>query len=141
MKSYSDEIDQQVIDELERHFQALSSIRMELSEKLGIPISLIRMAENKDVCFTKKEQVSGFLYFILSTNNKVKIGWSANPHLRLCQLRVISPCVLTLLGSIPSVQSDEKELHHKLLRHKSHGEWFHYNKEVRDEIHSLLGSN
>lgn len=71
-------------------------------------------------------------YFIQADSGMIKIGKSTNPENRFAALKTASPGNLRLLGTI--YQDIERELHEKFKKFRSHGEWFHPEKELRDFI-------
>jgi len=76
------------------------------------------------------------IYFIRSLD-AVKIGYSANPAIRLQALQTANPNRLELLYSFPSLQCREKQIHEELSHLNIGGEWFKYNDEIRQYIKEL----
>ena len=77
------------------------------------------------------------IYFIRCTD-KVKIGYSKNPDLRLRALQTANPHALELLYSFPSFTHSEKQIHEDLKDHHVHLEWFNYNDEVKNYINNIM---
>lgn len=72
------------------------------------------------------------IYFI-KTGEAVKIGYTQDVEARLKTYRTHNPDV-TLLRVIPGDKDTEKFLHDKLKIHRTTGEWFTYNENVRSTI-------
>jgi hypothetical protein len=67
-------------------------------------------------------------------SNRVKIGWSNNPHARLEEIQIHSPTTLELLGYIPfrNPKKIAEPILHKLLNnYRLHGEWFDCSDNVQ----------
>lgn len=79
---------------------------------------------------------TGYVYFVLSPINQlVKIGYSTrHPDYRFSLFRVGCPVVLLRNGFIRADKNLEKELHRVFAHHRSHGEWFRYESDVRAYI-------
>lgn len=81
----------------------------------------------------------GFVYFV-DGQGLIKIGYASNPDSRLRAHQVGSPIKLSYLLVVEGSRADEGALHKRLLRFKSHGEWFMDNHFVREEMASLKKS-
>lgn len=65
------------------------------------------------------------VYFIRNTGDgSIKIGYSASPRTRLCQLQTASPHKLQLLGAIEGGFDREREIHAIFEEFRLGGEWF-----------------
>lgn len=79
-----------------------------------------------------------FIYFIQSTmGGPIKIGKAINPIKRLEQLQTGYPEPLQIIGVTPGTVEEEKNLHHKFLSLRLHGEWFNPGPELIDFIKSI----
>lgn len=54
----------------------------------------------------------------------VKIGWSDNPHRRLCKMQSDSPVPLVFERVCEGGLEDEQELHRRFAADRRNGEWF-----------------
>jgi excisionase family DNA binding protein len=79
------------------------------------------------------------VYFIATTNNRVKIGVSANPQKRLSALKTGATTALYLIGTIPGDHDEERQLHRKFARYRVKGEWFDLAGELRIYLRDLFG--
>lgn len=75
------------------------------------------------------------IYFIRQ-DSAVKIGYTKNPKLRLSELQVSNPNVLSILLLIPGGYEDEQSLHKTFEDDKIRGEWFYLSDDIRDFIKS-----
>lgn len=72
------------------------------------------------------------VYLIEDVENKAyKIGYSANPHLRLSSLRGGTINTLLLINVIDGSTLSEKKIHTKFNKFKIKGEWFQKNEEIK----------
>lgn len=86
--------------------------------------------------------ISGFIYFLLAEeSNRVKIGYSIDPNLRLDTLQTGCPDELKLLKLVPGTQEQETECHKKWSGLRVRGEWFHASKPLLDWIDSITDTN
>jgi len=76
-------------------------------------------------------------YFILD-GNRIKIGVSLDPDVRLKELKTGNPSI-ELIGSCPGGIELEKALHKEFVANRISGEWFHYTEELKDKIDGLIG--
>lgn len=68
---------------------------------------------------------SSYVYFIQAEAlGLVKIGWAADPTIRLSRLQIGSPDRLKLLAVIEDGRSLEGVLHIMFAADRAHGEWF-----------------
>lgn len=68
---------------------------------------------------------AGYVYAIRNDESQaVKVGFSASPFKRLCQLQTGSPAPLRILCAIPAFGSYEATMHNILASYRRHGEWF-----------------
>lgn len=79
------------------------------------------------------------IYFIISDDEKyLKIGISASPEKRLISMQVGCPLKLKILGTIPGHEKTEEKMQMKFKKYKVSGEWFSFDKEIRQEINLIL---
>lgn len=76
----------------------------------------------------------GDLYFIGADDGPIKIGFSANPKVRLRSLQLASPFPLRLLAVVKDESHLEREYHKRFAAHRLHGEWFERCPEIQAEI-------
>src|SRR5512147_2317648 len=93
-----------------------------------------------------KKSDPGWVYFIVSDDHHIKVGWSGDPDERLKALRVATPHKLTLLEAVPGSRVDEEDLKDALQPHCVRGEWFRDCAAVRTAMAkaraaALTGSN
>jgi hypothetical protein len=81
------------------------------------------------------------IYFILAGHKTVKIGYSADPNVRLKDLATGNPFELKLLGTMPGQFATEKELHRIFDRFRLQGEWFRYDGQLRDCLDAFRWSH
>ena len=79
---------------------------------------------------TKKGITDGFIYFIQSENDLIKIGWTENIKKRINNLQTNSPFILNMLYFFKGTIEQEGNLHKKFEKYKHHNEWFQTNKEI-----------
>jgi hypothetical protein len=77
------------------------------------------------------------VYFI-ECGDFVKIGYSANPELRLAALQVSTPHQMRLLGTIAGDHEVESRLHQICRVHHHKGEWFRKTGTILGYIERLL---
>jgi hypothetical protein len=76
-----------------------------------------------------------FVYAIYCPNkNEVKIGYATDPLKRLASLQTGTTDRLDVLLTFVGGIVEEKKLHDKLSNYRIGGEWFSYNKKVREEL-------
>lgn len=75
----------------------------------------------------------GYVYFMTS-GCAVKIGFSRFPYERIKQLRRQGYRPLTLLGTMPSRDGLERELHQRFAAYRISGEWFRPSSELAEFI-------
>ncbi|MGE4197653.1 MAG: GIY-YIG nuclease family protein [Phycisphaerales bacterium] len=79
------------------------------------------------------------VYFLYDDSmHAVKIGYSADPSVRLGTLQIGNPTKLVMLGTIPGTPADEHALQKKYEHHCIHGEWFALDANERAEIDALI---
>lgn len=71
------------------------------------------------------------IYFIRSGNTHIKIGYSADPQLRLKELQTGCPAKLHLQATMEGTFQTEKGLHELLGHLRQRGEWFRYTDEIK----------
>lgn len=77
----------------------------------------------------------GFVYIIqVKNDNKVKIGFSANPRQRLLDLQVASPFDLVLAKVYPGTIETECWFHRIFSHLRIRGEWFRIFPEEIEEV-------
>lgn len=76
------------------------------------------------------------VYFIQPQDGGlIKIGWCAGKSKkRLGEIQTMSPVKLIVLGTVLGGFKKEKELHKEFASIRSHGEWFHPEKELLQYI-------
>ena len=79
----------------------------------------------------------GYIYFILSGESHVKIGYSANMDLRLAALQGANPMELKLYRMVEGTMAKERELHAKFKHLRIRGEWFLWCEEIKQTIREL----
>lgn len=81
----------------------------------------------------------GVVYFIkpIGLTGPIKIGFSANPVMRLKPLTSWSPIPLEIAVIAPGTFSHEKLLHEWFAPHRLHGEWFSVTPELTALITDL----
>jgi len=86
----------------------------------------------------EKHKWNNCVYFIgCQTTKQVKIGFSANVTKRFNALKSQSPVPLELLITIPGTKKDEKKLHKRFRKYRTHGEWFEPNKRIMRYLEKL----
>lgn len=67
----------------------------------------------------------GWVYFLeASPHGPIKIGWAKDPAKRLEQLQTGQPVELNLIGLLPGTRYLEADIHRRLWKARSRGEWF-----------------
>ena len=76
-----------------------------------------------------------YVYFI-SSDDKIKIGYTKNIKRRLKQLQTSNSSQLLLLGYIEGDKDVEKQLHKRFAQYRirKNGEWFNCSDEILDYI-------
>ncbi len=75
----------------------------------------------------------GFVYFFMSPDcEAVKIGFSANPYMRLANYKTAHYQDVAWEDIYPGTPADEIALHKFLEPHRIQREWFRLNDAVRD---------
>lgn len=74
---------------------------------------------------------ASFVYFI-GCRDRVKVGFSVNPHMRANEATAWCPYQLTIIGVLPGGPEEEKALHQALWRRHAHCEWFHMNDQLEE---------
>ena len=66
------------------------------------------------------------MIYLISAKNRVKVGWSKNPHNHLRQLQTANSERLRLIKTYDVPKQKERFLHKQLFvfRERSNGEWF-----------------
>ena len=94
------------------------------------------MIEAKRRVVTKrraKHVGKGKIYFI-KCNSFIKIGFSTNIKKRMRNLKVSNPYPLKCIAWFKGTKSDERDLHVMFEEFHVTGEWFKYNKPIKDYI-------
>lgn len=86
----------------------------------------------------KTSQGGEVVYFVLSGDNRIKIGTSANVEKRLEALQTSSATRLSLLLTVPGGVDMETELHRRFKHIRESGEWFKGTPELRSFIEGAL---
>lgn len=77
--------------------------------------------------------MSGFVYFV-QCHDRVKIGFSTNPTLRLVKIEADTPYDCALLGVVDAAVFPERELHEQFAMYRMKGEWFLAARPILDFI-------
>lgn len=78
---------------------------------------------------------NGVVYFIQSLEGGlIKIGKAQNLKKRFANIQSMSPVPLKILAVVAGYHEAEIKLHQRFAHLRSHGEWFHPNKELLDYI-------
>ena len=64
------------------------------------------------------------MIYAIQAGDFIKLGYSANPRIRLCTIKSSSPLECVLLGTMPGATKDERRLHRKFANLRTSGEWF-----------------
>lgn len=73
-----------------------------------------------------------YVYFIQQgQRGPIKIGFAANPVLRLGELQVSNPNDLRIVGVLPGQRSDERAYHKQFAHLRIRGEWFLHRNAMR----------
>lgn len=86
----------------------------------------------------KTSQGGEVVYFVLSGDNRIKIGTSANVEKILETLQTSSATRLSLLLTVPGGVDMETELHRRFKHIRESGEWFKGTPELRSFIEGAL---
>lgn len=84
--------------------------------------------------------MSGLVYFALAQNGLIKIGKTNNYVRRMRSLRTMSASPHIFSVGIESYDSTEFErrLHKIFIKHRSHGEWFMFSKDMAKQLYISL---
>jgi hypothetical protein len=78
------------------------------------------------------------VYFLFSAGtNRVKIGWSSRPAVRIYAIQTGSPDKLTVRYMEPGTKDDEKQYHRRFSKYREHREWFRLEGELADFLASV----
>jgi len=95
------------------------------NENLISDLCLGKISINKAFRILKDGNSSSCVYFIISENEKIKIGTTCCLDYRFKNLQINSPCDLKIIGIIKNAGiKKERQLHEKFQFCHSHGEWF-----------------
>lgn len=105
----------------------------------GRPVALYYELDKWLILYDEKKRGEiGFIYFIQSENNDlIKIGFTVDLNRRIKMLQNMSPVKLKLLGSQKGSINDERKLHKRFKKYRSHGEWFEPKKIIINYINKL----
>lgn len=79
--------------------------------------------------------------YVMKCEAYVKIGWSMTAQRRLNQISSCNPHEVTLLGSAPGTQGDERFIQMMLWKpYRVKGEWFRYEGLVVEVVENLIHS-
>lgn len=73
--------------------------------------------------------MSGYVYFI-RCQDRVKIGFSKDPHRRLTKINADAPYPCDLIGAADASVYAEKGIHEQFAAARIHGEWFSLTPEI-----------
>ena len=106
---------------------------IEKESKLKVINDYNNKINNKLDKYEKKQNKTGFVYFILSTNdNLMKIGWSSNPKKRFKHLQSVFPFPLILVAVMEGEIEDEYAIHKDMIKFRVKGEWFRNHLRLRE---------
>lgn len=75
----------------------------------------------------------GYIYFLYAEEvGRVKIGYAQDVARRIGDIQNMSPCELTLLGTVRARYEEEAFAHAHFRGHRLHGEWFTLTNEMRE---------
>jgi hypothetical protein len=80
--------------------------------------------------------VRGYVYFV-QADEAIKIGYSANPEMRLADLQIGSHQVLELIGVMEGTPKTEHAIHEQFEHLRIRGEWFASGLELLEFIDSV----
>jgi len=76
-----------------------------------------------------------WVYFIYAAEiNRVKIGTSNDPEMRLYALSKQAPCEYTIIGLTQGDYDVEQAIHERFAQYRVYGEWFTYSPEIADYV-------
>lgn len=81
----------------------------------------------------RRGDAQGYVYAI-TDGEFVKIGYSVNPRKRVAELQTGNARLLSLLGTIPGTESDERKLHAKYEHLNVLQEWFEIDPTLLSEF-------
>jgi hypothetical protein len=85
------------------------------------------------------DPLQGRIYFVFSPSQKaIKIGFSTDVAQRIADLNTALSEPLILLGTLPGVMDDEKQLHRLFASWRLSGEWFTDDGVIRDFVVASL---
>lgn len=99
---------------------------------------LVRLRRRQPYLLSLTKHLRGWVYFV-NSDDRVKIGYSAAPRLRLSNLRTDSPNRVYLVGLIRGDMEYETELHQQFWSARVHGDWFRPIKQLVDFIEQEAG--
>ena len=111
-----------------------SSVDLSDNERLAVLCRQYKKASADE----KTSQGGEVVYFVLSGDNRIKIGTSANVEKRLEALQTSSATRLSLLLTVPGGVDMETELHRRFRTIRESGEWFKGTPELRSFIEGAL---
>ncbi|WDZ77915.1 GIY-YIG nuclease family protein [Ensifer adhaerens] len=80
---------------------------------------------------------AGYVYFLWA-GDAVKIGFSVNPLRRLTSLETGVSAPIARIAVVPGTLADERRLHNRFHRQRSHGEWFRATKELNRIVMDMI---
>lgn len=80
--------------------------------------------------FIKAQKNLGVCVYFIEAMNRVKIGYAKDLADRLERFQVGCPVALAVLGVVPGGKEREREIHEKMYRHRTIGEWFRIHPEI-----------
>jgi hypothetical protein len=80
----------------------------------------------------------GYVYFMQKEDGgPIKIGYSANPNLRMPDIKSKSKANLKIIAVAKGCDRIEKLLHRRFASYRKHGEWFSSNPELIEIIREI----
>ena len=73
--------------------------------------------------------MNGYVYFI-RCQDRVKIGFSKDPHKRLTKINADAPYPCELIGAADAALHAEDEIHRQFSSARVHSEWFSFTDEI-----------
>ena len=78
-----------------------------------------------------------FIYFVKASNGLIKIGITNDMEIRFKNLKMMSPCMISLVKCVEGNLTMESKIHKKFNHLRQHGEWFLESDDLLDFIKSI----
>ncbi len=141
-----------MIQAIERQVKTDSGMRVWLHSALGVGMAvpasaanLGRELQNGFAELGKRVSAPKSVVYFMEREGLVKIGVTKNIDKRIREVSrgsampkgmTVGP--VRLLGTIPGAYDEERALHKKFWRYRVGGEWFTYERQVKEHIDQLL---